>query len=144
MTTATPAPPTPASSLFGKYAAALLPAIGILFGALQVILADDTIDDTEKGQLIVLVAGLVGTFILPLVKGWRFAGVLKVGAAVVAAVGTLIVPLFSGFEASTWLIFGVAVLNALAAEIGVDMRKELIVAQAASDVPRGWLPPRVE
>lgn len=128
--TLTPAPaPTVAGTLFAKYAATLLPALGILFGVLQIILADDLIDDTEKGQLIAVVAGLIITYLVPLLKWWVWSGALKVGASVIAAVATLIVPTFTGgFNANTWLIFGIALLNALATELGVDMRKDAIDA----------------
>jgi predicted outer membrane lipoprotein len=132
----TPTPPIVGGTLFAKYAATLLPALGILFGVLNIILADELIDDTEKGQLIAVVAGLVLTYLLPLLKTWRWAAALKVGASVVAAVATLIIPTFTGgFNANTLLIFGVAVLNALATELGVDMRKDVIDAATPPHAP---------
>lgn len=131
--TTTPAPfPSGVSSLFGKYAAALLPAAVILLGALQTAIADGTVSDTEGGQLIALVAGVVFTFIVPLVKGSRWAGMLKTGAAVLAAVATLIIPLFTGITPTSLIVFAIAVLNAIATQIGVDMRKDLIDAGTAA------------
>lgn len=125
----TPTPPSVGGTLFAKYAAALLPAAGILLGVLQVILADNLVDEGEGGQLIALVAGLVLTFGLPLLKSWRWAGALKTGAAVLAAVATLIVPLFTGLSLSELLVFLLAVVNAIAVQIGVDMRKDVATAQ---------------
>lgn len=106
-----------------KYAAAILPALIILFGAVQVAIADGTVNETEGGQLLALIAGLVITFWVPLTKG-RWAGALKTGAAILAAVATLIIPLVSGFSWTALLVFGIAALQALATEIGVQVRRD--------------------
>jgi len=112
-----------ATSAFKKYAAALLPAAVILFGAVQTVIADDVVSETEGGQLIALIAGLVATYFVPLVSG-VWAGALKTGAALLAAVATLVIPLVTGFSWTELLIVGIAALNVLAVEIGVDIRKD--------------------
>jgi len=106
-----------------KYAAALLPAIVTLLGALQLAIANGIVDETEAGQLIALFAGVLITWVVPLVPG-RWAGALKTGAAIVAAVATLIVPLLIGFTWQGLLIFAIAALSALATEIGVQLRTD--------------------
>lgn len=104
-----------------KYLAALLPGIIILVGGLQTALADDRIDATEGGQLIALTAGVIITFVVPIVDG-RWAGLLKTGSAMVAAVATLIIPLLLGFSWQALVIVALAALSALATEIGVQVR----------------------
>lgn len=106
-----------------KYAAAILPALIILLGALQTALADNVIDQVEAGQLIALVAGVVTTYFVPLSSG-RWAGALKTGAAVLAAIATLIVPLIVGFSWQSLIVVALAVLQALATEIGVHVRTD--------------------
>lgn len=110
--------------IFQKYAAALLPGIGVLLTALQVMYGDRKFSLEERGQLIVLVAGLFLTYGLPLLKRFKWASILKTGAAVLAAIGTLVVPtFFTGFSGQTLLVFLLALVNALATEIGVKMRQ---------------------
>lgn len=106
-----------------KYLAALLPGFIILFGGLQTALADDRIDAVEGGQLIALTAGVLITFVVPIVDG-RWAGLLKTGAAMVAAVATLIIPLILGFSWQALVIVALAALSALATEIGVQVREK--------------------
>lgn len=113
------------NTLFTKFGAALLPALGILLGALQLAVRDNVIDETEGGQLLALVAGLVVTYLVPLVQKGP-AGLLKTGAAILAAVATLIIPLFTG--GATWesiIVFALAVVNAVLTEIGVQARKDV-------------------
>lgn len=104
-----------------RYLAALLPGFIILFGGLQTSLADDRIDAVEGGQMIALTAGVLITFVVPIVDG-RWAGLLKTGAAMVAAVATLIIPLILGFSWQALVIVALAALSALATEIGVQVR----------------------
>ncbi|MFN4000858.1 hypothetical protein [Microcella sp.] len=106
-----------------KYAAALLPAIIILLGALQTALADNVIDQVEAGQLLALVAGVITSYLVPLSAG-RWAGLLKTGAAVLAAVATLLIPLLVGFTWQALIIVALAALQAIATEIGVNVRVE--------------------
>jgi len=107
-----------------KYAAALLPALVILLGALQLAIADGLIDETEGGQLIALVAGLVLTYVLPIVENARWKGALKTGAAIAAAAAALVIPLITGFTLEGLLIFAIAVISALATDIGVELRTD--------------------
>lgn len=106
------------------YAAAVLPAIIILLGALQVALADGVIDVTEGGQLIALVAGVGGTYLVRIIDGpWQ--GAFKTGFAILAAVATLIIPLVIGFTWQALVIVALAALQALATEIGVQVRLDV-------------------
>jgi hypothetical protein len=104
-----------------KYAAAILPAIIILLGALQTALADGIVDVTEGGQLIALTAGVGGTYLVRLVDG-PWAGALKTGSAILAAIATLIIPLVLGFSWQALVIVALAALQVLATEIGVQYR----------------------
>lgn len=106
-----------------KYLAALLPGIIILFGGLQTALADERIDSTEGSQLLALTAGIIVTFVVPIVDG-RWRGLFKTGAAIFAAVATLIIPLLLGFTWQSLVIFALAALSALATEIGVQVRAD--------------------
>ncbi|MFF8187746.1 hypothetical protein ACF044_10860 [Microbacterium sp. NPDC016588] len=106
-----------------NYLAALLPGIIILFGGLQTALADERIDAVEGGQLLALTAGVLLTYVVPLVQG-RWAGLLKTGSAILAAVATLIIPLLLGFTWQALVIFALAALSALATEIGVQVRNQ--------------------
>lgn len=106
-----------------KYAAALLPAIIILLGALQTALADNIIDQVEAGQLLALVAGVVATYLVPLVDG-RWAGALKTGMAILAAIATLLIALIVDFSWQALIIVALAGLQVLATEIGVHVRVE--------------------
>jgi hypothetical protein len=103
------------------YLAALLPAAIILLGALQVALTDNVIDQVEAGQLIVAAAGVVTTYLVPLFGG-IWAGLFKTGAATLAAVGTLIIPLVFGFSWAALVIVALTALQAIATEIGVQVR----------------------
>lgn len=118
-------------SLFRKYAAALLPAIIVLLGALQTALADSRIDETEGGQLLVLVAGVGVTYFVPIVHGW-WAGALKTGFAVLAAIATLIIPFITGFSWQALVIIALAALQAIATEIGVNARTEILDARESN------------
>lgn len=115
-----------------KYLAALLPGFIILFGGLQTALADDRIDSVEGGQLLALTAGVLVTFVVPIVDGhWR--GLFKTGSAIFAAVATLIIPLVLGFSWQALVIFALAALSALATEIGVQVRNDKPIDAGTSD-----------
>ena len=106
-----------------KYLAALLPGIIILFGGLQTALADERIDATEGSQLLALTAGVLLTYVVPVVDT-RWRGMFKTGSAIFAAVATLIIPLLLGFTWQSLVIFALAALSALATEIGVRVRTD--------------------
>lgn len=108
-----------------KYAVALLQIALLVFGALQVALADNKFSSLEIGQLAALLAGAIVTFFVPLLHG-AWAGGLKTGAAVIAAVATLVIPLVMDQPLSpqNLVIVGLAILTALATEVGVSIRKE--------------------
>lgn len=115
--------------LFKKYATALLSLFVIVVGALQAAMLDNVFAPDEGGQLLALTAFGVVTFIVPLTAG-LWAGVLKTGASVVGAVATLVVPLIlnSGeLSAQNWIIIVAAIINALATELGVQIRKDPLI-----------------
>jgi hypothetical protein len=112
------------NTLIQKYGAALLPALATLLTTFQLFRQDGVIDETERGQFLILIAGLIVTYAVPLVKG-RWAGALKTGAQLVAAVGMLVFPLISGgFETDALIVFALALVNALLTEIGVQARTD--------------------
>lgn len=122
-------------SLFRKYAAALLPAAIVLLGALQTALADSVIDATEGGQLLALLAGVGGAYLVPLLHG-AWAGALKTGFASLAAIATLVIPFITGFSWQALVIIFLAVLQAIATEVGVNVRTELIDARDTNNITR--------
>lgn len=127
-------------SLLAKFAPALLPLAVLLLGGLQTAFADNDISSTEVWQLIALSAGALVTFIVPLLKGPWAAG-LKTGANVLAAVAALIIPILPQFEwsATSVLFIVIGAIQALAAQIGVDIRldqaKTVIDSRETAGVP---------
>ncbi|MWV50052.1 hypothetical protein GRS96_12310 [Rathayibacter sp. VKM Ac-2803] len=106
-----------------NYLAALLPGLILLVASLQAALDDQTVDQTEAGQLLALLAGVITTYLVPLLRG-RWAGGLKTGAAILAAIATLILPLILGFTPQDLVIVIYAALSALATEIGAKVRED--------------------
>lgn len=105
-----------------KYAAALLSALIIIVTALAAIEVY-TVD--AIAQIIVLAAGTITTYFVPLVDR-RWAGMLKTGAALVAALAAALAPLIvSGtYTPQALLVVVLAGLNVLAVELGVNVRQD--------------------
>lgn len=124
--------------MFRKYAAALLPALIVLLGALQTAIADGVVSEAEAGQMIVMLGGVIATYFVPLSDG-AWAGALKTSSALMAATGVLIIPLVFGFTWESAVIFALAALNAIATEIGVESRVEVqdITNNGAGKLGRG-------
>lgn len=126
------------STVFQKYAAALLPFFILVVGGLQPLFASDDIDWRAVTQFALLVLGAVVTFIVPLIPGpWK--GALKTGVQVVVVILTALLQFLipSGFDpaAGVQLII-VAVLQALAVELGVQIRSGPTTASGAvPDIP---------
>lgn len=110
--------------VINRYAAALLSILVTLVAAFAAIPADQ-FDATAAVQLGILAAGAVTTFFVPLVDG-KWKGLLKTGAAVAAALLTAVVPLLSGagLDATNLAVVVLAGLNALAVEVGVQIRQD--------------------
>ena len=111
-----------------KYGAALISIALVAFGFLKTAFADN-LDAAEVWQLVALVAGAALTFLVPLVRG-KWAGLLKTGAAALAAAATAIVPFaLQGYlTPEQWTIVILAVLTALGVEVGVQARVSMIDA----------------
>ncbi|GAA3729982.1 hypothetical protein GCM10022239_03250 [Leifsonia bigeumensis] len=110
--------------ILNKYLAALL-SIAIVLITAFVAIPDDQRTPATLWQLGILAAGAIATYLVPIVDG-RWAGLLKTGAAIVAAViGALIPLLGSGHLTVTQiLVLILAGLNVLAVEVGVNVRKD--------------------
>jgi hypothetical protein len=107
--------------VINKYLAGLLTVAVVFLTAFQAALADG-LSVVEAWQLAGLFVGaFVTTFVPILEKGW--AAMLKVAGAVLGAAITAIVPLvMSEWNASTITIVVLAVINALAVQLGVNVR----------------------
>lgn len=110
--------------LTNKYAAAI---IGIVFTVLTafVALPESQRDPATLIGLVLVGLGAFGTYLLPLLKG-GWAAALKVAAAVLAAVLSAVVPfVVTGTVTPTqWVIVALAAVNALAVQLGVDLRQD--------------------
>ena len=110
------------NTTFQKYAAALLPFFILVVGASQTVLGSLT---WQNGiPFAILVAGAVATYVVRILPGgWQ--GGAKTGIAIFTAIAASILPFLlpSGFDPSVNLpIIVVAILNALATELGVQIR----------------------
>lgn len=126
------------STIFQKYAAALLPFFILVVGGLQPVFASDDIDWRAVVQFALLVLGAVVTYIVPLLPGpWK--GALKTGVQILVVILVALLQFLipSGFDpaAGVQLII-VAVLQALAVELGVQIRQvPAISGGTVSDPP---------
>jgi hypothetical protein len=123
------------NTVFQKYAAALLPFFILVVGASQTVLKAP-IDWNATITFGIVVAGAVATFIVKLVP-IKWQGALKTGVAILTAILSALLPfvLPGGFDPSVnWPIIIVAVLNALATELGVQVRTDPVVATGAGTV----------
>ena len=113
-----------------KFASALLSVTIILITALAAV-EEYTVD--AIAQIVILLAGAIVTYIVPLVEG-KWAGRLKTGAAIVAAVAAALAPLLISGAYTPQAIFVVilAGLNALAVEVGVGIRQDADAIRAAT------------
>jgi len=112
-----------------KYAAALL-SIAIVVLTAFVAIPQNDLTPTALAQLGILGLGSVVTYLVPLLdKAW--AGALKTGAAVIAAILAAVIPFLTTGEITMAQIAIVilAGLNALAVEVGVQIRKEPLIVQ---------------
>lgn len=107
--------------ILNKYMVGLLQVLIISVTALQAAIADG-LTETEVWQLSGLVVGAIVSVYVPLTKG-AWAGALKVGGALAGALIAAVVPfLMEGWTPAAAVIVTLAVLNALATQIGVNVR----------------------
>ena len=113
-----------------KYAAALL-SIAIVILTAFVALPAEQVTPAAIVQLALLGIGAIVTYLVPLATG-RWTGILKTGAAIVAAILTAVLPfVLTGHITSTQIVIVVlAALNALAVEVGVQLRKDRLTLAA--------------
>jgi O-antigen/teichoic acid export membrane protein len=113
------------STIFQKYAAALLPFFILVVGASQTVLKFGQEPDWNAIiTFAIVVLGAVLTFIVKLVAA-RWQGALKTGIAILTTILSALLPfvLPGGFDpAANVPVIIVAVLNALATEFGVQIR----------------------
>lgn len=113
-------------SPFTRYLAALLPVAIIIIGGLQAIL-DNPGNWVVTVQFALLVIGTAVAYIVKLSPNAVWQGRLKTGAQIVTIVLTALAPFLlpGGFDpAVNATLIIVAVLNALATELGVQVRKD--------------------
>lgn len=115
----------PVNATFARYATVLFTAILTIGSAAQILPGHHTTQDLV--QFGIILAGAIGTALSSVTTG-PWPGIFKTGSASLAAVLTLLVPYlangasFSSITATNWVVFGVAAANALATELGVDIR----------------------
>lgn len=107
-----------------KYLAALL-SIGIVVLTAFVAIPEGERNPATIGQLAILALGAIVTYLVPLLES-RWAGALKTGAAVAAALIAAIIPFWAegAITAIQVAVVALAALNALAVEVGVQVRKD--------------------
>ena len=113
------------STIFQKYAAALLPFFILVVGASQTVLKFGQAPDWNAiVTFAIVVLGAVLTFVVKLVAA-RWQGALKTGIAILTTILSALLPFIlpGGFDPSVNVpVIIVAVLNAIATEFGVQIR----------------------
>lgn len=109
------------------YATALLSLAVVLITALISIPNFTTVTVI---QFLILAAGAVAAYIVPLLKSGAWRGLVKTGMAILFAIGTAIVPLVgSDWSFHTIGLIVLAGVNALAVQLGVAIRIDAEKAQ---------------
>lgn len=128
------------STVFQKYAAALLPFFTLVVGAYQTVLpqAGEEADWNAIAQFAVLVAGAIATYLVPLLA-IRWQGAVKTGIAILAAIISSLLPFLlpEGFDPGVSVpVIIVAVLNVIATELGVQIRStQVSTTGVTADLP---------
>lgn len=126
------------STIFQKYAAALLPFFILVIGASQTVLKEGPVDWVAILTFAILVLGAVVTFIVKLLPSATWQGALKTGIAILTTILSALLPfvLPGGFDPSVNVpIIIVAVLNALATEFGVQIRTTQVTSTGVAPDP---------
>lgn len=115
------------STIFQKFAAALLPFFILVIGASATVFpkAGEPVNWNAVAQFAILVLGAIITYVVKLVQDAKWQGVLKTGVAILAAVISSLLPFLlpGGFDPSVSVpIIIVAILNAISTELGVQIR----------------------
>lgn len=125
------------STIFQKYAAALLPFFILVIGASQTVFAGDSTDWNAIITFAILVLGAVLTYIVPLTES-KWQGALKTGIAILTVILSALLPFIlpGGFDPTVNVpIIIVAVLNALATEFGVQIRTTPVNSAGTTNDP---------
>lgn len=123
--------------ILSKYAVAAIQTATIIVAALVAALGDDILTHVETWQVVVIAVGAIATIWVPLSgKGW--AGILKLGTAVLGAAASAVIPIIdtanggTGWRGSAILIVALAGLNAALTALGVQARLDSMKAALAS------------
>lgn len=113
--------------VLNKYIVALLQIAIVGLTAFTVIPTEE-LNPTSLTQLGIMVGGAVVTYLVPLLQSDNplVAGLVKTGVAVITAIATALIPYFSTgtLTLTQWGIVALAAVNALATQVGVDIRKD--------------------
>ena len=112
------------NTVFQKYAAALLPFLVLVVGASQTVL-QDPLNWVSNVTFLILVFGAIVTYVVKLVPDVAWQGRVKTGVAIVTTILVAVLPFLipSGFDPSATIpVLIIAILNALATELGVQIR----------------------
>jgi hypothetical protein len=113
------------NTTFARYATVLFTALITIGSASQILPEHHTTQDLV--QFGIILVGAIGTALSSVTTG-PWPGIFKTGFASLAAILTLLVPYLangvslSSITTTNWIVFGVAAANALATELGVDIR----------------------
>ncbi len=104
-----------------RYLSAILSTAIVLLTALVAIPSDAwTLGSPQITTFVALAASTVISYLVPLSSG-KWAGIYKTGIAILAGIFTAVWPLLAGGSID-WRVVVLAGLNALAQEIGVNVR----------------------
>lgn len=107
--------------ILSKFLVAFIQLTVLVTASLQAAV-EDGLTAVEAWQIVAVLVGAIVTYFVPLLEG-GWAAALKVAGAVLGAVIAAIIPLVAGeWTMSAILIVVLAGLNALATQIGVDVR----------------------
>lgn len=118
--------------ILSKFLVAIIQIAVLVLAALQAALSNG-LTVVESLQIVGIGIGAVVTYVVPLLAtGW--AAAFKVAGAVLGAVIAAAIPLAAGeWNASTLLIVVLAGLNALATQVGVDVRVQAAIKAIARE-----------
>jgi hypothetical protein len=107
--------------IINRYLSAILSAAIVILTAFVAIPPYAfTLGNPQVAAFVALAASTVISYLVPLVPG-KWPGVLKTGVGILAAVFAAVWPLLAGGSID-WTLVVLAVLNAVAQEIGVNVR----------------------
>jgi hypothetical protein len=107
--------------IINRYLSAILSTVIVLLTSFVAIPSYSwTLGNPQVAAFVALAASTVVSYFVPIVSG-AWPGVLKTGVGILAAIFAAVWPLLAGGQID-WLIVVLAGLNALAQEVGVNVR----------------------